>query len=174
LKDTETAENWYSRGKAEADKGIPDSERIVGVGIVVFCAMMMIYFVVHQMRSTGFFTEKFGAWEMIMFYGSWVFWIVTASLEGILGQRLLSRLWDTFGGLIFAAIATVWLLVVFPFEFSYIADVLPDSLRFTIRWISNDIARVGLVIAIILYIGAAVYAPVAYGFVGNKFTKSEE
>ncbi len=66
---------------------------------------------------------------MIMLYGSWVAWIITAGLEGVLGQRLLSRLFDTFGGIIFMAVATVWLLVVFPFEFVYFAEVLPDFLR---------------------------------------------
>ena len=173
MKETETAENWYSRGKAEADKGIPISERIVGVGIVVFCALMVSFFVAHQMRPTGFFTEEFGALEKIMFYGSLAFWITTASLEGILGQRLLSRLFDTLGGLIFAAIATVWILAVFPFEFAHVADVLPDSLRFSVKWISNDIARAILVLAIIVYLIAAVYAPMAYGFIGKKYSKDE-
>jgi hypothetical protein len=106
-----------------------------------------------------------------MFYGSLVFWIITASLEGIFGQRLLSRLFDTFGGIIFVTVATAWLLVVFPFEFAYLADVLPESLRFTLRWISNDVARVVLVLVIILYLGAAVYAPIGYGFIGKKILK---
>jgi hypothetical protein len=167
-------ENWYSRGKAEADKGIPKSERIVGVGIVVFFVFMVLFFVAHQMRSTGFFTTKFGSLEMIMLYGSLVFWIITAGLEGVLGQRLLSRLFDTFGGIIFAAIATAWLLVVFPFEFTYFADVLPDSLRFLVQWISNDIARVVLVLEVIVYVAAAAYAPIAYKFVDLKRSKREK
>ncbi len=109
-----------------------------------------------------------------MLYGSLVFWIVTAGLEGVLGQRLLSRLFDTFGGLIFATVATAWLLVVFPFEFAYFADVLPDSLRFLAQWISNDIARVLMVLGIIVHLGAAVYCPFAYGFVGKKRSKREK
>jgi hypothetical protein len=32
LIDTETTETWFSRGKAEADKGIPRNERIIGIG----------------------------------------------------------------------------------------------------------------------------------------------
>ena len=55
----------------------------------------------HQIWSTGFFTSTFGTIEMIMLYGSWIAWIITAGLEGVLGQRLLSRLFDTFGGIIF-------------------------------------------------------------------------
>jgi hypothetical protein len=169
---TEATENWFSRGKAEADKGIPLNERIVGIGIVVFCVLIVMYFVVHQMRPTGFFTARFGASEMLMFYGSLVFWIVTAGLEGVLGQRLLSRLFDTFGGLFFAAAATAWLLVVFPFEFAHLADLLPNFLRFSVKWISNDIARVLMVLGIVGYLGAAIYAPIAYGFVGRKSPKA--
>jgi hypothetical protein len=174
LNETETADNWYSRGKAEADKGIPTSERIVGIGIVIFCVLLVLYFVTHQMESTGFFTETFGTLEMFMFYGYLAFWIITAGLEGVLGQRLLSRLFDTFGGIIFAAVSTAWLLVVFPFEFTYFADVMPESLRFLAQWISNDIARIVMILTIIGYLGAAAYAPKAYGFIGKKRSKSEE
>jgi len=95
-------------------------------------------------------------------------------LEGVFGQRLLSRLFDSFGGIIFAAVATAWLFVVFSFEFDYFADVLPDFLRFLVQWISNDIARVVMVLAIIVYLGAAVYAPIAYKFVRIKRSKREE
>jgi len=170
----EATENWYSRGKAIADKGIPKNERVVGVGIVVFSAFMILFYAAHQMGSTGFFTAKFGMLEMVMLYGCLVFWIITAGLEGVLGQRLLSRLFDTLGGLIFATIATGWLLVVFPFEFAYLADVLPDSLKFLIQWISNDIARVMIGLGFIGYLVAAIYAPKAYGFIGKKRSKSKE
>ena len=82
---------WFSRAKAEADKGIPRHERVVGIAIVTFSVLMILYFGSHQIQSTGFFTSKFGTMEMLMLYGFWVFWITTAGLEGVLGRRLLSR-----------------------------------------------------------------------------------
>ena len=167
-------ESWLARGKAEAEKGIPSGERGVGIVIVVFSVLMVLYYAAHQIQSTGFFTEKFGTLEMVMVYGFWGFWIGSAGLEGVLGRRLLSRLFDVFGGLIFATICIAWLLVVFPFEFAHFADVLPDSLRFLMRWISNDIARVLMVLGIIVHLGAAVYCPIAYKFVGKEHTKCEE
>ena len=109
-----------------------------------------------------------------MLYGVLILGIISAGLEGVFGLRLYSRLFDVFGGLILAAVCTVWLLVVFPFEFAYFADVSPDFLSFLVRWISNDIARVLMVLAIIVYLGAAVYCPIAYGFVGKKRSKHEE
>ncbi len=172
---SEVTESWFSRGKAEADKGIPNNERIAGIGIFFAGSiLMLLYFIAHQMSVTGFFTSKFGTMEMVMLYGSWVAWIITSGLEGVLGQRLLSRLFDTFGGIIFIAVATAWLAVVFPFEFTYFADVLPDFLRFLVQWISNDIARVLMVLYTIAIGVAAVYAPKAYGFIGKKRSKQKE
>jgi hypothetical protein len=174
LNNTKENDNWYSRAKAEADKGIPFGERVTGIAIVVVFSLIVFYFVAHQTLSTGFFIETFGILEMIMLYGSLIFMIISAALEGIFGQRLLSRLWDAFGGLIFATIGVTWLLVVFPFEFTYFSNVLPDFLRFLVQWISNDIARVLMVLIIIVSLGAAIYTPIAYKFVSLKHSKREE
>jgi hypothetical protein len=166
---TENTENWFSRGKAEADKGIPRNERIAGIGFFFTGSVLMIlYLTAHQIWSTGFFTTAFGTAEMILLYGSWVSWIITSGLEGVLGQRLLSRLFDTFGGIFFIALATAWLIVVFPFDFTYFADVLPDFLRFLVQWISNDIARVLMVLYAIAMGIAAIYAPIGYKFIKIK------
>jgi hypothetical protein len=72
LKMNET-ENWFSRAKVEAEKALPRNERVVGIAIVVFCILMIIFFGVHQIQSKGFFTSKFGILEIIFLYGFWVF-----------------------------------------------------------------------------------------------------
>jgi len=167
-------ENWYSRGKAESEKGIPRGERGFGITLVIINILMILYFAAHQLRSTGFFTTKFGTIEMFFLYGYSVFWIISAGLEGVLGQRFLSRIFDVFGGVLFAGICIIWLLVVFPFEFSNFADILPNSLKFVIQWISNDIARVIMVLGIIVHLGAAIYCPIAYKFVDKKRFKRKK
>jgi hypothetical protein len=73
------------------------------------------------------------------------------------GRKNLSRDIDAFGGTIFVTIGGIWLFVVFPFEFAYFADVLPESLRFLVQWFSNDIARVLIVLWTIVNGAAAVY-----------------
>ena len=172
---TKSTENWFSRGKAEADKGIPKNERIAGIGFFFAGSVLMVFYLAtHQILPTGFFTVNFGTIEMIMLYGSWIAWIITSGLEGVLGQRLLSRLFDTFGGIIFIAVATAWLIVVFPFDFTYFADVLPDFLRFLVQWISNDIARIVMVLYTIAMGIAAVYAPIGYKFIRIKRFKREQ
>ena len=167
-------ESWFSRGKAEADKGIPSRERVVGIAIVVVSLFIVAFFVTHKVQSTGFFTAAFDTLEMILLYGLLILGIISAGLEGVFGRRLLSRLFDAFGGLILGAVCTVWLLVVFPFEFAHFADVLPDSLRFLLKWISNDVARVVMWLGIIVYLGAAIYVPFAYKFVSmNRFKRDK-
>ena len=161
-------DSWLSRAKAEADKGIPRGERGFGIALVIINILMILHFATHQMRSTGFFIESFGSLEMFFLYCYSVFWIISAGLEGVLGQRLLSRLFDVFGGVIFGSICIIWLLATFPFEFSNFANVLPNSIRFLVGWISNDIAKVIMVLGIIVHLGAAVYCPIAYKFIDKK------
>ena len=167
----ESHKNWFSRAKAEADKGVPLNDRIVGVAIMVVSIVMIGYFGAHQVGATGFFTTAFGAVEMILLYGNLTAWIITGFLEGVLGQRLLSRLYDTFGGIIFITISLAWLAVVFPFDFAYFAEVLPDFLRFLVQWISNDVARGLMIIGTIVLAVAAVYSPIAYKFVSIEHFK---
>ena len=86
-------ESWFSRGKAEAEKGIPFSERVVGIAIVVFSVLMVLYFVAHQRRSTGFFTAAFGTIgdaHALWFadFGDYFSWIG----RGIWSQTLFSPL----------------------------------------------------------------------------------
>ena len=136
------------------------SERSFDIVIIVFSSLIILYFAAHQMLLTGFFTATFGTLEILMLYGSLIFWIITATLEGLLDRRNLSRLTDLFGGLIFVIVSISWLFVVFPFEFAYFANVLPDFLRFLVQWISNDIARVLMVIGIILHLVMEVYSAI--------------
>jgi len=173
LNQTQSQESWFSRAKAEADKGVQNNERVTGIVLVVASILAILYFVFHQIGATGFFTPKFGTLEMFLLYGSLAAWIITGSLDGIFGQRLLSRIFDTFGGIIFIAVANAWLLVIFPFEFTYFTDVLPVSLRFLLQWISNDIARVIILLYTIAMGIASVYSPIAYKFVEIKRPKPE-
>jgi hypothetical protein len=167
-------ENWFSRAKIAAEKPLPRNERAFGILIVIFCVLMIIYFGAHQINSTGFFTSDFETLEMLLFYGFWIFWITTASLEAIFSKRLLSRIVDTFGGLIFASISITVSLFLFPYDFNHLADILPESIRFLIEWISNDIARVIMAILIILHLAAAIYSPFAYKFADKKRLKRKK
>ena len=134
MNETKAAGNWFARhAEAEAKKDtIPYSERVGNIVGVVVGFLIVLYFVAHQMWSTGFFTSKFGTLEMLLFYVSLMFGIVSTALKGLFGRKNFARLFDVFGSVLFA-ITLVWLFVVFPFDFAYFADVLPSFLRFLVQ-----------------------------------------
>jgi len=172
LSGTEASKNWFARrAEAEAKKDIiAYSERVGNIAGVVVGFLIVLYFVAHQMWSTGFFTSKFETLEMLLFYGSLMFGVVSTALRGLFGRKNLARLFDVFG-LILVTVAIAWLFVVFPFDFAYFADVLPSFLRFLLQWISNDIARVLMVLGIIATVVMAIYTAILYVFVRRELSK---
>jgi uncharacterized membrane protein len=173
LSETKTTKNWFARrAEAEAKKDtLSYSERARNIFGVVVGLLIVLYFVAHQTWSTGFFTSKFNTLEMLLFYGAPIVErILFPALSGLFGRKNLARLFDVFG-LIFIAIAFTWLFVVFPFDFAYLADVLPSFLRFLVQWISNDIARVLMVLGIIVTLVIAIYYAILYVLVRRELSK---
>ena len=170
---TEKIKIWWSKSvEKEMDDTMEDSERVMGKGIILIGVVGVLYFVAHHILSTGFFTATFGALEMVFLYGYLAAMIVSGILYGFLGRKHLSRYFDVFGGMFFAAVAMIWLFVVFPFDFVYFADVLPDFLKFFVQWISNDIARVVMVLIIIVHVVGQVWMGALHVFV--RKARSEE
>ena len=167
----EVQNTWYTRAKTEAAKDISRSDRVVGIVIGAFSIQMLSYYIAHDVQSTGFFTSEFRTAERIFLYGSLVFWIISSSLDALFNRRFLSRLIDTFGGVLFVCIGFAWLFFIFPFELTYFADLLPDSLRFLAQWISNDVATVLLGVGFIIHLIAAFYCPVGYRFLVWKLSE---
>jgi len=149
------------------------SDRVLSVGVIMFFPLILFYFVAHQTLSTGFFTATFGTLEMILLYGSLIFWIVTCTVL-LLELKDLSRDIDSFGGLLFAAVGFAWLSIVFPFNFTYFADVLPESLRFLVLWIPNGLARVLLVIGFILHLFLAIISGIMRVMVRKELTQRKK
>jgi hypothetical protein len=143
--------------KEELSDEIAFDDEAASVFLLIINGLLGLYFIAHQMGSTGFFTSTFSTIEMVMLYGILIYWITTSVLI-LIGQKHPSRNLDTYGGLLFASFAILWLLLVFPFEFTYFADVIPVFLRFLLQWISNEIALVLLVLLFILHLIAAVFS----------------
>ncbi|NIO36300.1 hypothetical protein GTO27_01200 [Candidatus Bathyarchaeota archaeon] len=172
MNETKPTVNWFARrAEAEAKKDtIPYSERVGNIVGVVVGILIVLYFVAHQTGPTGFFTSEFDTLEMLLFYGSLMFGIVSTALRGLFGRKNFARLFEIFGAIL-AAIAITWLFVVFPFDFAYLADVLPSFLRFLLQWISNDIARVLMVLGIIVTLVMAIYTAIFYVLVRRELSK---
>ena len=175
MNETKTTNNWFAR-RAEAEvkakkDTFPSSERIGSIVGFVIVFLVMLYFVAHQIGSTGFFSSKFSTLEMLLFYGAQLFGIVCTVLGPVrVRHRNLIRLGDMFYN-ITVAIAVIWLFVVFPFDFAHLADVLPSFLRFLLQWVSNDIARVLMMLGMIVAPIFAIYFGTLYVFVRRETSK---
>ena len=75
LGETKETRNWFARrAEAEAKKDtLPYSDRVGNVVAVVVIILVTLYFIAHQMWSTGFFTSEFGSLEMFLFYGALIY-----------------------------------------------------------------------------------------------------
>lgn len=125
------------------------------VGIIVI-ALFVLFFRENQIQNTGFFTSKFGPTESFLFYGSAMFGVVTGVARALVGRRNPVRPLEVFGALLWAS-ASYWLLQVFPFNFSHLPDLLPEAVRFVLWWLTDEVARLLLVIGVIAGIVQAVY-----------------
>ncbi|MFB0513952.1 MAG: hypothetical protein ACETVQ_00085, partial [Candidatus Bathyarchaeia archaeon] len=103
-------------------------------------------------------------------YISLMFGMVTSAVRGLFGRKNFARLFDILGFVLFTVVLA-WLFVVFPFDFAYFADALPNFLRFLLQWISNDIARVLMLLGIIATPVMAVYTAVLYVFVRRELSE---
>jgi hypothetical protein len=124
-------------------------------GIIVV-ALMVFFFLENQRRMTGFFTSDFGQTESVLFYGSALFGVVTGCARALIGRRNMVRPLEVIGALLWA-MASYWLLRTFPFDFAHLPDLLPEAVRFLLWWLTNDVARLLLLIGIIAGVLQAVY-----------------
>jgi hypothetical protein len=121
-------------------------------GEVILMAMMLLmlnFFLYHQVMDTGFFTSRFGAVEIICLYGPIILSFAAPITRAWTGYRNPARPFEVITSLALA-MAAVWLLRVFPFDFAHLLDPLPAAMRFPFFWLNNDIGRIILLLQIII------------------------
>lgn len=116
---------------------------------VVAMLLLFGFFAYHQVANTGFFTAKFGALEMFCLYGPILVSSAAPVVRAVSGRRNPARPLDV-ATYVFLAMAALWLLMVFPFNFSHLADALPGALHFVLAWITNEIGKVVLILQVII------------------------
>jgi len=132
------------------------SERVGECLGIVVISLLVLFFRENQMQNTGFFTSNFGLTESFLFYGSALFGVVTGAARSLVGRRNAVRPLEIFGELLWA-FASYWLLLVFPFDVAHFPDLMPGVLRFPFSWLTNDIARLLLLIGVIAGLLQAIY-----------------
>jgi cytochrome bd-type quinol oxidase subunit 2 len=160
---------WFDKHAAnEASKdNVRPSERVgqlFGVVIAFICAA---YFTVLFTSDSGFFTSEFTTADAAMFFGIAYLGIIPGLVRTIIGRKNVSRPLDIILS-ISILMAAAWFLFSFPFDFSHLADELPSSLQFLLDWISDDIAKGMMVLAIIVNIFIIPYTTFLYLAVRKK------
>ena len=124
------------------------SKRGGEIAAVIGIILVTLFFYAHQTSSTGFFTSAFGSTEAFFLYGSILTGMAGPIARLATGRRNISRL-PELAGSAFWILGSVWMFNAFPFNFTHFADVIPEFLQFLVKWITNDIARVLFVFAIV-------------------------
>lgn len=133
------------------------SLRVIEV-FFAFCLLLLFgFFINHQTQPTGFFTEKFGTLEMFWLYAPLLFGLSAPLIRAWTGHRNPARPFEAATSL-FLAVAALWLLAVFPFNFAHLADALPEGLRFLLAWINDGIGQFFLLLQIIVGVPTALVA----------------
>ena len=129
---------------------------LVGIVVVILVAAFFAY---HLLNNTGFMTSSFGMAGTVLLFGSAGMSVVASGARAAIGRRDKSRPFELASGF-YWAIASLWFLSVFPFDFTHLSDPLPAFLRFFVSWISNEIGWVIILLTVLGSIGTAVYAAV--------------
>jgi hypothetical protein len=139
-----------------------------GVAEPLFSAMALVvlggFFVTHQRLETGFFTERFGPVEMLCLYGPLALSLAAPLTRALYGQRNPARPVEVVTHLC-AALAGLWLLQVFPFDFTHLADVFPAEFQFLLAWMSDGIGNFLLLLQVAVGVLAALFTLVTYAMV---------
>lgn len=123
--------------------------------VLLGVALVAGFFVAHQAWATGFFTSGFGPTGAVLLYGA----ILTALVPPVVGSLHVNRRTEL---VVLLATAVFWtdaaasFYFAFPFDFSHLAAVVPGPATFLFNWVSNDLARVLIGLALV---GAAAFIP---------------
>jgi hypothetical protein len=118
---------------------------LIAVPILLLMFSFLLY---HQLADTGFYTDEFGFLEMVCLYGPAILALIAPIARVVTGRRNPARPFEAFTNLI-QTFTAIWLLTVFPFDYTHLADALPGPIRFVLSWVTDDIARIIFIIMII-------------------------
>jgi hypothetical protein len=128
---------------------------------VITVTLLCGFFAAHQLSNTGFFTEQFGPAEMLCLYGPILLTFTAPFMRALTGRRNPGRPLEAVAS-VCAALAALWLLHVFPFDFTHFADVFPGQMQFMFAWVSDGIGKIILALQVVIGLISALALMVAF------------
>jgi hypothetical protein len=132
-----------------------DSENLTlgqrGVEVITGLAVIFLlgFLVYHDVAATGFYTAEFGFLERVALYGPLILSPAAPWTRAITGRRNPARLAEALTSLCLA-LGSLWLLIIFPLDYTHLSDALPGPLRPLLDWVTDDLARFILILQVII------------------------
>ncbi len=166
--------NWLDRQIEKEAKGdvLSFPDRIGQIAAVALNLVAIAFVVIHHTRPTGFFTDEFGTLAAVLLYAVLIVVMVPLFVRLIVGRKNLARLFEMGTNVVFF-VAMLYLLVVFPFDFSHFAEPLPRWLEFLLEWVPALLAKWVLAIGIIVSAVVPMYTYLVYRGVKSRLSEPE-
>ena len=170
-----TTVSWLrTAAKKEAAKDNLRTADMIGDVIAITAILILItYFVDSQVANSGFFTAKFGSLEAFFFYAVAVVGLFPPALRLILRKRNAVRPFEIANSL-FTVVSIVYLLNVFPFDFTNLATAISPSLHSAFSWLTDDIVKLLMTLGIILTVLITAWTLVIYLTVKQVLSETGE
>jgi hypothetical protein len=118
------------------------------IGVIIALAVAL-YFTALYNLDTGFFTAQFTTLDAALFFGIAYLGVVPGLAKVVLHSKNAGRPLEIVVQVL-VLIAALLFLSSFPFDFAHLADALPASLQPIVSWITNDVARLLLILMAIV------------------------
>ncbi len=143
--------------------------------LLVLPAMLLLsaFLVYHQVADTGFFTEKFGTMEMLGLYVPIVANLLPPIARALTGRRNPARPFEAATSLLLMA-GSLWLVIVFPFDYSHLADILPAAIRPLLAWVTDGLGKALLIFQVIIGLPSASIALWKYSSIRSQKVEAGE
>jgi hypothetical protein len=115
---------------------------------LLISALIIGYFWRLWTIDAGFFTAAFQPPEQFWFFAPMLLGLAAPTVRLLVGRRNPARPFEIITD-VFMVIGAIWLLRVFPFDFSHLGDALPGNLPALLNWVPNWLGRVGLALQLV-------------------------
>jgi hypothetical protein len=124
------------------------AQRFGEVISLIITALIIGYFWRLWTIDAGFFTSAFGPPEQFWFFGPMLLSLAAPLVRMLVGRRNPARPFEIVTDVLMA-LGAIWLLRVFPFDFSHLGDALPGNLPALLNWVPNWLGKVGLALQLV-------------------------
>ena len=157
-----TADGTNQADGAQADPQVLSAaRRWSGLYTVVLMSLLLIFFLYHQWKRTGFFTDKFGPAEMAALYLPIAISVAPPILRAIHGRLDPARLVEAASDLALA-MGSIYLWNTFPFNFAHLGDIFPPAMHFAFAWLDNNVGRVILILQVVIGVLSGIATLMSY------------